>query len=146
MPYKNLIIKPANYSQQNREQTSQFYKGFSTQDPSVQTVTLYDFDVVKQDLLNYFNTRQGERVMNPAWGTIIWDKLYDPFTDDVRSAIEEDIKTIIASDPRVDVTEVVITEAEFGLVLEVTLTFVPTNQTDVLKLNFDKVAGLTLQQ
>jgi phage baseplate assembly protein W len=84
--------------------------------------------------------------MNPAWGTIIWDKLYDPFTDDVRSAIEEDIKTIIASDPRVDVTEVVITEAEFGLVLEVTLTFVPTNQTDVLKLNFDKVAGLTLQQ
>jgi phage baseplate assembly protein W len=108
-------------------------------------VTLYDFDVVKQDLLNYFNTRQGERVMNPAWGTIIWDKLYDPFTADVRSAIEEDIKTIIASDPRVVVSEVNITEAEFGLVLEVTLTFVPTNQTDIMRLNFDKQAGLIVQ-
>jgi phage baseplate assembly protein W len=83
--------------------------------------------------------------MNPSWGTIIWDKLYDPFTDDVRSAIEEDIKTIIASDPRVNVTQVSITEAEFGLVLEITLTFVPTNQTDVMRLSFDKQAGLIVQ-
>jgi phage baseplate assembly protein W len=145
MPYKNIIIQPANNSPQNRQQTSQFYVGFSTQDPTSQTVTLYDFDVVKQDLMNYFNTRQGERVMNPAWGTIIWDKLYDPFTDDVRSAIEEDIKNIISSDPRVNVTQVDITEAEYGLVLQLTLTFVPTNQTDVMRLTFDKSAGLSMQ-
>jgi phage baseplate assembly protein W len=145
MPYKNIIIQPANNSPQNRQQTSQFYVGFSTQDPSSQTVTLYDFDVVKQDLMNYFNTRQGERVMNPSWGTIIWDKLYDPFTADVRSAIEEDIKNIISSDPRVNVTQVDITEAEYGLVLQITLTFVPTNQTDTLRLTFDKNAGLSTQ-
>jgi len=145
MPYKNIIIQPANYSEQNRQQSSQFYVGFSTQDPLARTVTMYDFDVVKQDLLNYFNTRQGERVMNPSWGTIIWEKLYDPFTEEVRSAIEEDIKKIIASDPRVNVTSVVITEADFGLVLEVTLTFVATSQVDVMRLNFDKQAGLSLQ-
>lgn len=145
MPYKNIIIRPANYIGQNREQTSQFYVGFSTQDPLARTVTMYDFDVVKQDLLNYFNTRQGERVMNPGWGTIIWDRLYDPFTEEVRSAIEEDIKKIIASDPRVNITSVVITEADFGLVLEVTLTFVATSQVDVMRLNFDKQAGLSLQ-
>jgi len=145
MPYKNIIIQPANYSEQNRQQSSQFYVGFSTQDPLARTVTMYDFDVVKQDLLNYFNTRQGERVMNPSWGTIIWDKLYDPFTEEVRSAIEEDIKKIIASDPRVNITSVVITEAEFGLVLEITLTFVATSQVDVMRLNFDKQAGLSLQ-
>ena len=145
MPYKNIIIQPANYSEQNRQQSSQFYVGFSTQDPLARTVTMYDFDVVKQDLLNYFNTRQGERVMNPSWGTIIWDKLYDPFTEEVRSAIEEDIKKIIASDPRVNITSVVITEADFGLVLEITLTFVATSQVDVMRLNFDKQAGLSLQ-
>jgi len=145
MPYKNIIIQPANYSQQNKEQTSQFYVGFSTQDPLARTVTMYDFDVVKQDLLNYFNTRQGERVMNPAWGTIIWDKLYDPFTDEVRSEIEQDIKKIIASDPRVNIMSVDITEAEFGLVLEITLRFVATSQVDRMRLNFDKQAGLSLQ-
>jgi phage baseplate assembly protein W len=145
MPYKNIIIQPANYSEQNRQQTSQFYVGFSTQDPLARTVTMYDFDVVKQDLLNYFNTRQGERVMNPGWGTVIWDKLYDPFTEEVRSAIEEDIKKIIASDPRVNITSVFITEADFGLVLEITLTFVATSQVDVMRLNFDKQAGLSLQ-
>jgi len=145
MPYKNIIIKPANYSEQNKEQTSQFYVGFSTQDPMSRTVTLYDFDIVKQDLLNYFNTRQGERVMQPSWGTIIWDKLYDPFTDEVRAEIEQDIQKIVASDPRVNIMSVTITEAEFGLVLEINLRFVPTSQVDVMRLNFDKQAGLSLQ-
>jgi phage baseplate assembly protein W len=145
MPYKNIIIQPANYSEQNKEQTSQFYVGFSTQDPMSRTVTLYDFDIVKQDLLNYFNTRQGERVMQPSWGTIIWDKLYDPFTNEVRAEIEQDIQKIVASDPRVNIMSVTITEAEFGLVLEINLRFVPTSQVDVMRLNFDKQAGLSLQ-
>jgi phage baseplate assembly protein W len=145
MPYKNIIIQPANYSEQNKQQTSQFYVGFSTQDPLSRTVTMYDFDIVKQDLLNYFNTRQGERVMQPGWGTIIWDRLYDPFTDEVRSEIEEDIKKIIASDPRVAISSVDITEADFGMVLEVNLRFLATSQVDVMRLNFDKQAGLSLQ-
>lgn len=145
MPYKNVIVQPAQYSEQHRLQTSQFYKGFSTVDETNRNNNVYDFDIVKQDLLNHFNTRQGERVMNPTFGSIIWNVLYEPFTDAIRTAIEADIKRIIESDPRISSPLIKIAEAEYGLLLEVTLTFTGTSQAETMRLAFDKSAGLLVQ-
>ena len=50
------------------------YKGFSTV-AGVKSNQLYDLDIIKQDLINHFYTRKGERVMNPDFGSIIWDLL-----------------------------------------------------------------------
>ena len=145
MPYKNVIVQPAQYSEQHRVQTSQFYKGFSTVDLSNPNCSVYDFDVVKQDLLNHFNTRLGERVMNPEFGSIIWNVLYDPFTETIRTAIEADIKRIIESDPRISNPFIKVAEAQYGLLLEVTLTYTGTDQSETMRLAFDKTAGLLVQ-
>jgi hypothetical protein len=145
MPYKNQIIQPANYSEQHRLQTSQFYKGFSTLDPQQRNSKLYDFDVIKQDLMNHFSTRKGERVMNPEFGSIIWNVLFEPFTQEIRNAVEADIKQIIGSDPRITSPVINIAEAEYGLLLEVTMTFTGTDQSQTMRLVFDKNAGLTAQ-
>jgi phage baseplate assembly protein W len=145
MPYKNQIIQPANYSEQHRLQTSQFYKGFSTLDPQQRNSKLYDFDVIKQDLMNQFSTKKGERVMNPEFGSIIWSVLFEPFTQDIRNAIDADIKKIIESDPRITSPVINVAEAEYGLLLEVTKTFTGTDQSETLRLTFDKSAGLSAQ-
>jgi phage baseplate assembly protein W len=145
MPYKNQIIQPANYSEQHRLQTSQFYKGFSTLDPQQRNSKLYDFDVIKQDLMNQFSTKKGERVMNPEFGSIIWNVLFEPFTQDIRNAIDADIKQIIESDPRITSPVINVAEAEYGLLLEVTMTFTGTDQSETLRLTFDKNAGLSAQ-
>jgi phage baseplate assembly protein W len=145
MPYKNQIIQPANYSEQYRLQTSQFYKGFSTVDPQQRNSKLYDFDVIKQDLMNQFSTKKGERVMNPEFGSIIWNVLFEPFTQDIRNAIDADIKQIIESDPRITSPVINVAEAEYGLLLEVTMTFTGTDQSETLRLTFDKNAGLSAQ-
>jgi phage baseplate assembly protein W len=145
MPYKNQIIQPANYSEQHRLQTSQFYKGFSTLDPQQRNSKLYDFDVIKQDLMNQFSTKKGERVMNPEFGSIIWSVLFEPFTQDIRNAIDADIKKIIESDPRITSPVINVAEAEYGLLLEVTMTFTGTDQSETLRLTFDKSAGLSAQ-
>ena len=145
MPYKNQIIQPANYSEQHRLQTSQFYKGFSTLDPQQRNSKLYDFDVIKQDLMNQFSTKKGERVMNPEFGSIIWSVLFEPFTQDIRNAIDADIKKIIESDPRITSPVINVAEAEYGLLLEVTMTFTGTDQSETLRLTFDKNAGLSAQ-
>jgi len=145
MPYKNQIIQPANYSEQHRLQTSQFYKGFSTLDPQQRNSKLYDFDVIKQDLMNQFSTKKGERVMNPEFGSIIWNVLFEPFTQDIRNAIHADIKKIIESDPRITSPVINVAEAEYGLLLEVTMTFTGTDQSETLRLTFDKNAGLSAQ-
>jgi phage baseplate assembly protein W len=145
MAYKNIIVQPAQYSEQHRLQTSQFYKGFSTVDASQRNSKLYDFDVIKQDLMNHFNTRKGERLMKPEFGSIIWNILYDPFTEEIRRAVEADIKTIIEADPRISSPIINISEAEYGLLLEVTLTYTGTSQSETMRLAFDKDAGLLVQ-
>ena len=35
--------------------------------------TVVDFDLIKIDLLNAFNIRQGELVGRPGYGTVIWN-------------------------------------------------------------------------
>ena len=63
MAYKSIeITGPATVVNQTIKQ-NQFYTGYSTVDPAATSVRLYDYSLIKQDILNQFNTRQGERVM-----------------------------------------------------------------------------------
>ena len=142
MAYKSLVLKPVKYSDTHSEKQSQFYRGFSTVDETVTDTRLYDFALIKQDLLNQFNVRKGELVMNPAFGTIIWDVIYDPFTKDIKEQIVTDVTQIASSDPRATVEQVNITEQDYGLMLELTLVYVGTDQSDQLKLSFDKKLGV----
>jgi phage baseplate assembly protein W len=146
MPYKNIVITPKNNTAQANTQNSQFYRGFSTVDPTKTNPKLYDYDLIKQDLMNQFNTRQGERVMNPEFGTIIWNLIYEPLTDQLKQAVVDNVNAILNSDPRVVPVQINLVEAQYGLQLEATLSYVGTNQTDVLRLAFDKEIGLVQQQ
>ena len=146
MAYKNLVITPNNVSKQAFVQKSQFYKGFSTANEKGMTTKIYDFDLIKQDIMNMFQTKQGERVMNPEFGTIIWSLIYEPFTADVKQLISEDVTRILNYDPRVTPTQIQITEAEYGMIIEATLFYKQENMTDVMRLSFDKELGIVSQQ
>ena len=50
------------------------YKGFSTYNRS-KRFTVTDLDLIKQDIFNHFNIKKGEKLMQPAFGTTIWDTL-----------------------------------------------------------------------
>lgn len=141
MPYKNLEIGDPRTVLQRAVQQTQFYKGFSSSSKNPGN-KLFDFDLIKQDILNQFGTKKGERVMNPAFGTIIWDLLMEPMTDDVRTALRDDINRICNSDPRVTPTKIDMIEYESGYLLEITLSLNGSDQSSVLKLNFDQKIGL----
>lgn len=145
MTYKNIEINPNQYNDQHTAKQSQFYVGYSSVDTNSTTTKLYDFDIIKQDIVNQFNIRKGERVMNPEFGTLIWDLIYEPFTDDVKQALSDDISRICNSDPRVVPIQIDINEQEYGMLLEITLQYVGTDQTATMQLNFDKKIGLTVQ-
>lgn len=144
MTYKSLVITPVKYSDKNTIKKSQFYKGFSTVDEASADSRLYDYDLIKQDLLNQFNTRKNERVMNPNFGTLIWDLLFEPFTETVKAQIAEDVTRIVSSDPRALPISVNVIEQENGMLLEITMLYKGTDQTDLLKVSFDKQAGLNV--
>jgi phage baseplate assembly protein W len=142
MAYKNIVITPPNLNNVTTKQNSQFYRGFSTVDDTTTNVKLYDHELIKQDILNQFNTRKGERIMNPAFGSVIWDLIYEPLTPNVKQQISADIDRILNSDPRVVPTLVNIVEQDYGFLLEITLSYKGTDVSDSMILSFDKRVGL----
>ena len=125
--------------------TPKTYKGFSTINTSAENFGLFDFDLIKQDLLNHFNVRQGERLMNPQFGTIIWDLLFEPLTEDVKYAITQNVNAIINYDPRIIAEEVIVTAYDSGIQIECMLTYRPYNIRQALQLRFDSANGLLIQ-
>jgi phage baseplate assembly protein W len=112
------------------------YRGFSTVGRD-KKFRLTDFELVKQDLVNHFNIRKGEKLMNPDFGTIIWNVLYEPLTEDLKSVIISDITSIARYDPRLSIDNVIITEFDRGIQIELELRYLQTNQSGLLNLQFD---------
>jgi phage baseplate assembly protein W len=145
MPYKNIEITSASPIAQQVQKQSQFFKGFSSVNNIDGGNRLYDFDLVKQDLLNHFNTKKGERLMNPTFGSAIWDLLMEPLTQDVRDLLIADINTIIEADPRITANQINLTQYDQGFILELTLALNGTDQSANLMLTFDQKIGLSAQ-
>lgn len=118
------------------------YRGFSTISEDSENYSVYDLSLIKQDLINHFHIRQGEKLSDPTFGTIIWDCLFEPLTEDLKELIIKDVEKIINYDPRVQADNVVITAYDLGIQIECQLTYRPYNVTEVLRFRFDQNAGL----
>lgn len=113
------------------------YKGFSTYNRR-RKFGVTDFDLIKQDLFNHLHIRKGEKLMNPEFGTIIWGVLFEPFTNELRDAILEDIKRIVKYDPRVALEQLSLSQYEHGLQLDMTLNYISENVSETISLQFDR--------
>jgi len=113
------------------------FKGFSSK-ADKQNFKLYDFECAKQDLINRLSIRKGERVENPEFGTIIYDAIFEPFTEALKDAILEDVTANLNADPRIATEEILVTEADKGIAIQATITYVPLNITEKLRFGFDE--------
>ena len=120
------------------------YKGFSTIGRS-KHFRLVDFELVKQDLTNYFNIRKGEKLMNPDFGTIIWDTIFEPLNENTKATIMADVKRIVGYDPRLAAQDVIVTEYDRGIQIELDLVYVQSNQSSKLQLQFDQQSQTAYQ-
>ena len=103
---------------------------------------MYDLALIKQDLINHFHIRQGEKLENPEFGTIIWDVLFEPLTENLKQAIQTDVTRIVNYDPRVQVESIVIDSFESGIRIECELFYIPYNISEKLQFTFDQNNGL----
>jgi phage baseplate assembly protein W len=137
--YDKIVLTP----NQRRDLISpKTYKGFSTVSQETENFALYDFQLIQQDLLNHFHIRQGERLMNPTFGTIIWDLLFEPLTEELKELITQNVNTIINYDPRISASEVTVRQYESGIQIECVLTYLPYNIQQSMQLRFDQANGL----
>ena len=119
------------------------FKGFSSR-ADKKNFKLYDFECAKQDLINRLSVRKGERVENPEFGTIIYDCLFEPLTEQLKEAIVEDVTANLNADPRISTEEIMLSEAEHGIAIQATITYVPLNITEKLRFQFDENSLLRL--
>jgi len=113
------------------------YRGFSTIN-QYKKFKLTDLELIKRDLLNHFAIRKGEKLMNSEFGSIIWNVLFEPLSPDVKALVVDDIQRVVNYDPRVRVDNVLVDQFDYGLQVQVEMTFLPDDLSDVLILQFDK--------
>jgi phage baseplate assembly protein W len=113
------------------------YRGFSTLINQRKT-RLADYELAKQDLINHFHIRKGEKLHNPNFGSSLWSVVFDPLTATSKQAIIDDVKAVVSYDPRINVTDVTIVEYDQGIQIELDLEYINSDFTDQIKLQFDQ--------
>lgn len=113
------------------------YKGFSSNE-TTRNYKLYDIDLVKQDLINHFYIRKGEKLENPDFGTVIWDMIFEQFTEEVKNIIAKDVEDIVNYDPRIAINEVQIDSTDLGIRIQADVTYIPFNVNERMTFEFDK--------
>jgi len=114
------------------------YKGYNTIGNKSTKTRLEDSELIKRDLMNHFNIRKGEKLMNIEFGTIIWDVLFEPLTEDLRDAIVEDVTEIANYDPRIITESVLVDEYENGILVEVSIRYKNTSEVESMRFMFDQ--------
>jgi phage baseplate assembly protein W len=115
---------------------AQKFIGFNTQG-QFKKFTLTDFELIKRDLLNAFNIRQGQLPGRPAYGTVLWDFLFENQVEASQQAIEREVQRVAAGDPRIFISQVVTFPQENGILIQVELTVTPSTDAERLSIFFD---------
>ena len=111
--------------------------GFNTQG-QYKKFTLTDSALIKRDLLNALNIRQGQIPGRPQVGTTIWDNLFDSQVNETDQSIVTEIQRVAGGDPRLQISNIEIFPQLNGLLIQVELILVPSTEAERLAIFFDQ--------
>jgi phage baseplate assembly protein W len=100
--------------------------------------TLTDFDLIKRDLINAFNIRQGEKPGRPAYGTTLWSFLFESLDRTTEEAIIREAQRVAAGDPRIFIQSINVYARDNGILLEMLVSVVPSTDAERLNIFFDQ--------
>lgn len=117
--------------------TNPLYRGYSSVASGIDTA-IFDIELVKRDILNHFNTRMGERVGRPTFGSIIWDLLFNLSDYRTEALVIRDAERILGSDPRVKVLNIkpLISLETHVIMLDITVRYVEIDMVDNFTVTF----------
>jgi len=71
---------------------------------------------------------------------VIWSMMFEPLTEETKNLIQADVKKVVGYDPRTKVNNVIITQFDHGVQLDIEMEYLPGNQSDSLRLTFDNAS------
>ena len=121
------------------------FKGFSS--PVVgKTEVLYDQELIRQDLMNHFNTRKGERAMDATYGFIGWDLIFELDNSAYKQEIDTDVRRIVAMDPRLNLISLDVSTIDYGYQVYMVLEYVQLETVEDLTIVFDARSNSRMAQ
>lgn len=111
--------------------------GFNTID-QYKKFTLVDFNLIKRDLSNAFNIRQGQLPGRPSVGTIIWDFVFENQDQVTQQRILEEVQRVVAQDPRLSIVSTNVYPQQNGILIELEVQVVPSTDAQRLSVFFDE--------
>jgi phage baseplate assembly protein W len=115
------------------------YRGFSTvASQSQKKFVLTDGDLIKQDLLNALKTKRGSRLMQPNFGCVAWEKLFQTITASDAQDISDNIISIVKNDPRISLVSIDVNPTGNNITVTLVIKFTATNQIEQLIIVYDQ--------
>ena len=115
---------------------AQRFIGFNTQG-QYKKFTLTDFELIKRDLLNAFNIRQGQLPGRPQYGTVLWDFLFENQLEELQQSITREVQRVAGGDPRIYISDIQTYPQDNGILIELQLQIVPSTDAERLSIFFD---------
>jgi phage baseplate assembly protein W len=103
--------------------------------------TLTDGELVKRDLLNAFNIRQGTLPGRPGYGSTLLDYIFENQDTVTERAVIAEIQRIAAGDPRIYISDLNYYPQENGVLIELQIQIVPGTTTEQLNIFFNQSTG-----
>jgi len=115
---------------------TQTFIGFNTQQ-QYKKFTLTGFELIKRDLLNAFNIRQGQLPGRPGYGTVLWDYLFENQVEELQTSITREVQRVAGGDPRIYIADVQVSPELNGFMIELELQIVGSTTAQRLSIFFD---------
>ena len=115
------------------------FVGFNTQN-QYKKFTLVDFELVKRDLLNAFNIRQGQLPGRPGYGIVLWNYLFENQVDAVQQGIVNEVQRVAGGDPRIFISNINVYPQENGMLIELEIQTVGGVDAEILNVFFNQVS------
>lgn len=97
-----------------------------------------DQDCVLQDFLNALNITQGQLPGKPDFGTTLWTFIFEPNNTDTKTQLEQEIRRLAATDPRILLNTVNAYPQGNGILLEVEMAVKMFNDPIQLQIYFNQ--------
>lgn len=114
--------------------------GYTTINESYTSKSLSGLELAKQDLMNHFKIRKGEKWSDPTFGCNLELYVFEPLDQLTQDSINEEVYNVISYDPRfqIDDTNIRVVQEAHSVTVNVKLTYLPTTTATELQIKFDK--------
>ena len=110
---------------------------------SVFNQTFTTADQVKSNLINYFLTNKGERILNPTYGGDLRNLLFEQITEETLSVLQKRIENDLESKfPIIEVKSLIINPQPNFNIINIILTYNALNlENEVIEINIENSTG-----